>query len=315
MAETLRSAGALRRLVGRLVLIAAFIGISGCVTARPSTIAELPFARRDDGRIVVEVMLNERGPYSMMLDTGAGATVLEPGLVAELGLAAQDEPVTLHSIDNTVVAPAFAGVVVGMGAARASTPWVVALDHPEAAARGVLGMDALAGRIVEIDGRDGVVRLHADRYAPPPRAKVVARVPLVMGAAGLPQASVRVNGRAGLALIDTGMAGVIVDPSFAERARLRTSLAPLDLTDVTRMSTHLSRTGQGRLELGGVRWRLKNVAVYRPAVFDELARERPTDLILGVRAFETLSLIIDTTDSELLVVQRDPSERGARSVF
>ena len=315
MEETPRGAGALRRLIGRLALIATLLGASGCVTARPSTIAELPFERRDDGRIVVEVMLNERGPYPMMLDTGAGATLLEPDLVAELGLAAQDEPVTLHSVDNTIIAPAFAGVVVGMGAARASTPWVVALDHPENAARGVLGMDALAGRIVEIDGRDDVVRLHADRYAPPPRAKVVARVPLVTGFAGLPQASVRVNGRSGLALIDTGMAGVIVDPDFAARARLRTTLDPLNITDVTRTSTRVTRSGRARLEIGDARWSMENVVVYRPAVFDHLARAHPTDLILGVRAFEALSLVIDTSDSELLVVQRPSGARQARSEF
>ncbi len=38
------------------------------------------------GQPVVEVMLNGKGPYRMFLDTGAGTTVLDSSLAAELGL-------------------------------------------------------------------------------------------------------------------------------------------------------------------------------------------------------------------------------------
>jgi hypothetical protein len=49
--------------------------------------AGVPFATGHGGGLIqVEVTLNDRGPYRCVLDTGASATALAPGLARDLGL-------------------------------------------------------------------------------------------------------------------------------------------------------------------------------------------------------------------------------------
>ncbi len=118
--------------------------------------------------LMVPVFFGDAGPFQFMLDTGASRTVIEPGLVDELGLSRGSE------------AP---GSGIGGGEFSASTVevegWrvgdvelqprtIVTTDLPSLPAqgpqfRGLLGSDVLAGfGLVEIDYDEQILTLHGD---------------------------------------------------------------------------------------------------------------------------------------------------------
>ena len=299
----------MRRLLRILMLAAAWV-LPACVSAPP--MADVTFQRRDDARIVIDVEVNGQGPYPFILDTGAGATVLSAALIEELGLTQRAFGVVVYSVDSTTRAPAYEGVTIGVGDATFVTPWVVSLEPPERAS-GVLGMDILSQRAVEIDGPQRRVRLHTGRFTPPQRSRV-ARAPLVIDATGLPHADVSVNDAPGRALIDTGLAGVIMDPGYAERARVDASHETFHFVDLTNTTSRVRRAGDGLLRLGPVRWRVRNMAIFRPAVLDRLGTGQSTEMILGARVFETASLVLDVPRGEMFLVHDTTMRTGTRTL-
>lgn len=118
--------------------------------------------------LMVPVFFGDAGPFQFILDTGASRTVIEPGLVDELGLSRGSDA---------------AGTGIGGGEFNASTVeverWrvgdvdlqprtIVTTDLPSVPAqgpqfRGLLGSDVLAGfGVVEIDYDEQVLTLQGE---------------------------------------------------------------------------------------------------------------------------------------------------------
>jgi len=55
-------------------------------TPCPANIKPVPFHNSRQNQIIVQVSLNDDGPYDFLLDTGTQMTVVDRSLVAELGL-------------------------------------------------------------------------------------------------------------------------------------------------------------------------------------------------------------------------------------
>jgi predicted aspartyl protease len=64
------------------------VGILLCRTAVAGT--SVPLRVVGDRLVVVPVMVNGRGPFDFLLDTGTNTTVVDPGLAEELGIGAED---------------------------------------------------------------------------------------------------------------------------------------------------------------------------------------------------------------------------------
>lgn len=118
--------------------------------------------------LMVPVFFGDAGPFQFVLDTGASRTVIEPGLVDELGLSRGSDA---------------AGTGIGGGEFNASTveveAWrigevelqartIVTADLPSVPAqgpqfRGLLGSDVLAGfGVVEIDYDEQILTLRGE---------------------------------------------------------------------------------------------------------------------------------------------------------
>ncbi len=81
-----------------LVGAARFEGLGPMARAgEPRRLAAEPvpftFAKPDKPLIILETMVNDKGPYRFVLDTGAGGTILSPALSKEIGIepAKQDK--------------------------------------------------------------------------------------------------------------------------------------------------------------------------------------------------------------------------------
>ncbi|MBP6547068.1 MAG: aspartyl protease family protein, partial [Phenylobacterium sp.] len=109
-------------------------------------------------RMVGGVAIDETGPHQFIVDTGANRSVISLELARELELEVA-ETVTLHGIAGseevpTAVVPRFD--VAGIVTHNLHMPM---LPQRRLGADGLLGLDALASRAVELDFRRGRVRL------------------------------------------------------------------------------------------------------------------------------------------------------------
>ncbi len=113
-------------------------------------------------RMVGGVAIDETGPHQFIVDTGANRSVISLELARELELEVA-ETVTLHGIAGseevpTAVVPRFD--VAGIVTHNLHMPM---LPQRRLGADGLLGLDALASRAVELDFRRGRVRLMKSR--------------------------------------------------------------------------------------------------------------------------------------------------------
>ena len=127
-------------------------------------------------------------------------------------------------------------------------------------ARGVLGVDVLSRRVVEIDGDENVVRFGVGPYSPPGHL-IASRTELVPEAHGLPLVPAAVNDTEGLALIDTGLGGMIIVPDFAARAGVPMTGGPMNLVDVLSENAATPRSGRARLSVANARWTIQRIAL------------------------------------------------------
>jgi predicted aspartyl protease len=288
------------------LLLPAALLAAGCATRLPPRPepTEVALRAQPDGRLVVEAMVDGLGPYPFVLDTGSSVTVVDLALVAELELVAQGYDVTVHGVVSASTAPVYESITLGLGDDRIAPPWVVGLnigglDGP----RGVIGIDVLSQRVLEIDRGRGVVRLGRHPYEPP-TDRTYSRADLVTDTFGLPHVVVQVNDVEGLALIDTGLSGMIMDPAFAERAGMATTSRPAELIDVLSESIPAPRTGRARLRIGRARWLIERIALLRPTVLDRLEAGAPVEAVLGAGVFENTLLVIDFWSRSIYIVEQ-----------
>lgn len=290
-------------------ILVALALVVGCASLRPPPPLEVPLHRQADGRIIVDVTVDGLGPFPFLLDTGASVTILDDALVAELGLAATGNDVTVHGVAASTRAPAFEGVEIGIGGEDLSPPWIVSLDLSHLRnARGVLGVDVLSQRVVEIDGDLEVVRLGHGPYDPPGHM-IASRTDLVAESHGLPLVPAAVNDTIGLALIDTGLGGMIIVPDFADRANVPMTDGPMDLVDVLSEAASTPRSGRARLQVASARWTIQRIALLRPSVLDVVDAPAPTEAILGASVFAEVNLVIDFQRGRVFIVDQPVSDR------
>ena len=143
------------------LLAAAFIAVFLTVAARAAT--EIPF-RYSDGMIWVKVALaGQREPLNFLLDSGAGASVLDLGTARRLGVKLGDRE-EVQGVHGRAVAYRVNDLSARVG--TVSTPRsMLALDLAGVSAGlhqridGLLGADFFLSRIVQIDYAAGKIRV------------------------------------------------------------------------------------------------------------------------------------------------------------
>ena len=119
---------------------------------------------------VVDVMINDQGPYRFIVDTGAGACVIDTELAAELELPVIDSSeIGDPSGNERITSDVFEIEVLSLGDFRAEGLPIVGLDRRTfgGTTHGVLGLPLFHDHLLTIDFPNGVLhvtdgRLQAD---------------------------------------------------------------------------------------------------------------------------------------------------------
>lgn len=118
---------------------------------------------RMGGNIIVPVTINGRGPYNMVLDTGASGTIISSGLARELNVTYTGEEVLIVGVgDQTIPAKITQLNVISLGGAAVGDFRVVVRDIGtlnQAGVVGLLGQDYLDYFDVKMDNQGNTITL------------------------------------------------------------------------------------------------------------------------------------------------------------
>ena len=119
--------------------------------AEPEALYAAPTRADRSGRILAAVMVNGRGPYRFILDTGANSSALAPRVVQELRLPSV-EGVQVHGVTGTAMLPAVR--VESMSAGDVVLPPAVLPVLPGdifSGAEGILGVTGMQQMRIDVD--------------------------------------------------------------------------------------------------------------------------------------------------------------------
>ena len=272
---------------------------------------EIPFVLDPDGRAVVDVMLNGQGPFRLIVDTGATATVVSPLVAQTLGLTAT-HIAPVHGITGVTEAPIARLVSLDLGGQRfAGIEAALLGGRVMGSADGLLGMGAWRNHRMTLDFAAGAFRVGASAGERARASLTRAEGALLHGTLLLTPA--RVGSVDAIALIDTGATHTLMNPAMA--------LALPGADDVLglRAEAPAATVGSAQsaapavlsvVEVGNLRVR-RLVAFQAPmAVFDLFASPDEPALVLGMDVWRhALALSVDYPRAELQL--RLDDETGA----
>ena len=168
-----------------------------------TTLFASPTTRDHVGRIVAPVMINGRGPYRFIVDTGASDSTVSPQLAQSLGLSAAEDTILLNGITGTSRVPS-----VSVDRLQAGDLIFKALRMPVVSAPVMAGSDGILGiaglkseRIVVDFAHNRVTISHSYDVRPPPG---FVRIPAHRLENGLMMIFAEVGWVRARAIIDTG---------------------------------------------------------------------------------------------------------------
>lgn len=163
-----------------------------------------PTTRDHVGRVVASVMVNGKGPFRFIIDTGANESTISPKLAVALGLdPSASDPIRVAGVTGTAVVPSVSIESLRAGAlvvARSQLP--VIWSPVMTGADGILGAAGLADDSLLVDFQHNTVLIRTAKDAGVPSG--YARVQATRLSSGLLSVPGDVGGVAVDAIIDTG---------------------------------------------------------------------------------------------------------------
>lgn len=292
------------------------IGLVLCGCARTlsqeGALTVVPYDLQDSGRIIVDVQINDRGPFPFALDTAASISFIFDKVRNELGL--ETVPETSATVRGLVASGRFPLVGVDrlqVGSEIWSDIELVSLPgetDATAGIAGILGIDFLRRYGVGFSTRDRVVHLYPPHLVRNRSYIGWASVPLAPFSIGestepLYLLEVEIGGRTLPALFDLGAGLNMMNPSGARFLRL----VPADaeestvLSDVLESTPLLVRLKSEAVTTADIHWQNEEFLIADLEIFSTLMRKDSPLAILGAGLFNQRDFVIDFDRNRLLV--------------
>lgn len=255
-----------------------------------------PLSYDPQGRPTAEVRVGGQGPFSFVIDTAAGATLLSAEIIAQLGLAPNGMRARVQGASGAIDADLYTLPEVEIAGLRRER--LIGLQTPSDSASsahhaGVLSVRAFADARLEFDFANGVLRIDTNAE----RAPMANAMDVQFRHNMFALAPVEIGGVAATAVIDTGARRTVANTilrealGFAENdARLRT-VEPIGGATVHRTETVAA--DMASLVLVGHEYGAFELAFAALPVFATMQLAETPALILGIdilRRAQALSL-------------------------
>jgi predicted aspartyl protease len=239
--------------------------------------------REIDTRMTVPVLINGKGPFRFIVDSGATRTVISSTLAAQLGLPTAGT-VPLHSVGGESDVPAVKIDSLYVGALPAKEIVAPVLDEANLGGLGILGIDTLQGKKVVIDLLHHAMSVEpADKHVVPASdGEIVVTARSRFGQLVLADADAA--GQKIYAIVDTGSMVTLGNLTLRDKLVRRKRAAPqlVAITDVTGRKIMASYAPISDLRLGSFHMQNVVIAFDDAHAFDRFGLSKKPAMLLGM---------------------------------
>lgn len=258
-----------------------------------------PTLRDRIGRVWAPVYINDRGPFRLVLDTGANQSVVIQSLASRLGAPVHPSRAKLHGVTGSAIVPMILVDSIEVGDLSLSSRKLAIVEDVFGGAEGVLGADGLADKRIEIDFRNDRIEIEFSRGKV--RARGHTRVPVKVRDGHLLMFEVVLDGVRTKAMLDTGAQATVGNISLRralERRKRRSSEG--SIVGVTLDVQQAQSVQAPAVEIGDITIRGMHVLFGDIYIFNAWKMTEEPALLIGMDVIGLLdSLIIDYKRQEL----------------
>jgi len=267
--------------------------------------------RRDQiGRIWAPVYINGKGPFRLVLDSGASRSGVTAKVAVALGIKPDESrPVRLRGVTGSATVATIPVTSLAVGDLLINDSRLPILPEDLGGADGTLGNEGLADRRVYIDFRHDLIII--SRSHGHPAAAGFMTVPFQLERGRLLVAEVQLGWVHAKAIIDTG--GQITVANLALRdALMRRNSKDHVTVDQIEGVTHEIQVGEGRrappIQFGPIEIRTQRMTFADTRIIEYWKMTKEPTVVIGMDALGLLdTLIIDYRRHELMLRMRDAS--------
>ena len=261
-----------------------------------------PTLRDRIGRVWVPVMINGKGPFRLVLDTGATTSAIVGSVADRLGLAASStNTARLQGATGAAIVPYVIAEQMEVGDLSIERAKLLIVPDVFGGAEGVLGTQGLADKRIYIDFRRDLIEIVYSRGRPRPPGLSVVKFDVARGR--LAAFDLRVGGVRTKAIIDTGAQQTIGNNALREALLLRArEVQDADVIGVTLDVAQGESIRIPPLAWGGVEVRNLRITFGEMSIFEHWRLTREPALLIGMDVIGTLeTFTIDYQRRELFL--------------
>lgn len=278
--------------------------------------------RRDRiGRVWVPTLINGRGPFRLVLDSGATRTAILPSVAARLGLRTdRSPPVILRGVTGSATVPTVKADSLEVGDLYIAPTTLPLINDAFGGAEGLLGTEGLGDKRIYIDFRKDFINIARSKGQSAESGFIT--LPMLRRPDKLISVSASVSGVPVLAILDTGAQATVGNAALrtALEKRLRDSEGT---RDEIIGATGDAQSGEGqlvrRIQIGGVQVERAHLTFGDMAIFSHWKLRDEPILLVGMDVLGLLdTLVIDYRRREVmvrLVESSRPARQDSRQDF
>jgi len=251
-----------------------------------------PTLRDRIGRIWAPVLINGKGPFRMVLDTGASHSAIISRVADNLGLSAQNDPILVRGVTGAAVVPAIRVDRMEVGDLLIEPSTLPIVADVFGGAEGVLGREGLPDKRIYADFRADrliITRSHRERAGPGFNI-----VPLKINHGGLLTTEVRVGSIRVQAIIDTGGQQTVGNVALREALMKHPppDVVSEEIVGVTLDEQKGDSIATPPIELGTMKLHHVRVTFADMYLFDHLKLTRQPTLMIGMDVLGSFDVLV-----------------------
>jgi Aspartyl protease len=267
--------------------------LSEVVVQAPEPRYAAPTLRDRIGRIWAPVLINGRGPYRLVLDTGATHSAIVAQVANSLGIPVADSGlIRVTGVTGSAVVPSVAVDRIVVGDLEVDSTVLPVVADVFGGAQGVLGTEGLADKRILIDfGHDRVV---ISRSRGDLERKGFETLPLRQLREHLLALDVRVGGVRAKAILDTG-AQVSIGNSALRAVLTRNGSRSVTHEEIEGVTLDVARGDTMEappIEVGSLRFNGVYITYGDMYIFDRWRLMKEPTLVLGMDVLGTVDVLV-----------------------
>jgi predicted aspartyl protease len=265
-----------------------------------------PTLRDRIGRIWAPVLINGKGPFRMVLDTGASHSAIISKVATSLGIPVQTDPILVRGVTGSAIVPAIHVDRMEVGDLLIEPSILPIVPDVFGGAEGVLGREGLPDKRIYADFQaDRLVISRSHREHAGVGFNVV---PLKLNHGGLLTAEIRVGSIRTQAIIDTGGQQTVGNLALRDALMKHppSNVVSQEIIGVTLEQQHGDTIGTPPIQLGTMRLQNVRVTFADTYLFDHLQLTHQPTLMLGMDVLGSFDvLVIDYKLREMQIRTRN----------